>query len=401
MPEDPMTPPPADAGLDVRALREREFPLLASDVAYLNAASVTPLPERSRRALEERVMRRARIQELSDEDFGPALARCRELAAQLVGADAGEIALGGNTSYGINLAAQLLPLAPGSCIVASDREFPANVYPWMAAARQRGVRFELVPADALGRPDEARLIERLERGDVSLFALSAVQFTDGYAADLERFGRLCRERGIHFVVDAIQAAGHLPLDVRAAGIDILATGGHKWLLGPFGTGFAYVRRELIDRLEPHDVGWTAMQASADLSALLDYRWALLPDARRFEVATPPFHDYAALGASLELLLEVGIDRIRAHVLALLDPLIEWLSGHEAFEIVSDTTPAHRSGILSFRTRDAHGAFEALTAAGVVCSLREGAIRVAPHLYNTTEEMETVIAALSQWTGGSR
>src|SRR5690606_25038292 len=113
---------------------------------------------------------------------------------------------------------------------------------------------------------EERLLERLDRGDVGVFAVSSVQFSTGFRADLERFGRFCRERDIFFVVDAIQSLGQIPLDVEAACIDIVATGGQKWLCAPFGTGFCYVRRGLLEQMEPLMVGWTGMTASADLGA---------------------------------------------------------------------------------------------------------------------------------------
>lgn len=378
---------------DLDALRAREFPF-SVETTYLNAAAVGPLSESARRATEAYVAARARVHTLGAEHFDGVLRACRQAAARLVGAAPEEIALGGNTSYGLNLAALGLPLRPGSTAVVSDREFPANVYPWMRL-QQQGVALEIVPTDARGLPDEARLLERLTRGDVSLFALSAVQFATGYLADVRRFGEICREYGVFFVVDAIQALGQLPLDVKALQIDVLACGGHKWLCGPFGTGFAYVRDELIERLEPHAVGWSSMRASQDFGALLDYRYDFVDDARRFEVATLPLQDFAALAASLELLLGVGVERIRAHVAALLEPLVAWLAERPAVEIVSDLRPEHRSGIFCFRPRDAQAAFAALRRADVHAVLREGAIRLSPHLYNTPADLERVLGVLAE------
>jgi selenocysteine lyase/cysteine desulfurase len=380
---------------DVDALRASEFPHLGR-APYLNAASLTPLPERSRLAGEAYNRRRSAIHELRGDDFEPTLARARAAAARLVNADAAEIALLPNTSHGVNLAAQCLPLQPGRRIVVSDLEFPANVYPWVGVAREGRARVDVVRGDALGRPDPERLLEELARGDVGILALSSVQFATGYAADLARLGEACRAQGTWFVVDAIQGLGCVPMDVRAAGIDVLASGGHKWLCSPFGTGFAYVRRELIAQMEPRVVGWTALTASADYTDCCDYRWELVDDARRFEVATQPLHDIAAFTASLELLLEVGIPAIHAHVLSLLDPLAEWLTGREGITIVSDLEPARRSGIFSFRTGDTTTAsYKALRRAGIDCVMREGSIRIAPHFYNTAGEVAAVMDALEQ------
>ncbi|HEX8904870.1 MAG TPA: aminotransferase class V-fold PLP-dependent enzyme [Longimicrobiaceae bacterium] len=389
MPDTPAAP------LDVRALREREFPHLDGEPPFLNAASLTPLPERARRAADAYNARRAAVHRLRGADFEPTMQRARAAAARLVNASADEIALLPNTSHGLNLAAQALHIEPGRRILASGHEFPANVYPWMKLAREGRAPLDIVPPDALGRPDEARLLEEIAHGDVAIFALSAVQFATGWSADLAKFGRACREQGTWFVVDAIQALGCIPVDVRAADVDVLATAGHKWLCGPFGTGFAYVRRELADRLDPPVVGWTAMEASADLDRCVDYRWKPVPGARRFEPGTQAWQDVAAFAEGMELLLETGIERIRDHVLALIDPLAGWLGEREDATVVSPMAPGLRSGVFAFRLGDTGRAYAALHHAGVRCALREGAIRVAPHLYNTAEEIATVIDVLER------
>jgi cysteine desulfurase / selenocysteine lyase len=379
----------------IDTVREREFAAL-DGAAYLNAASLAPLPECARRTAEEYGLRRAAVQRMRGADFEPILAACRAAAARLVGATPDEIALGGNTSFGINLAALSLPLGERRTIVLSDREFPANVYPWMAREAE-GARVEVIPATPAGQPDEARLLERLDRGDVGVFALSAVQFATGYRADLQRFGRHCRARGIHFVVDSIQALGHVPIDVEAMCIDVLAAGGHKWLCAPFGTGFAYVRRELGEGMAPRVVGWTAMRASAALEHVLDYRYEFLGDARKWEVATQPLQDFAAMTASLEMLLDVGIDEVERHVLSLLDPLAAWAETRGDDTLASDLSAGRRSGILGVRLAEPERVIAALQDADVHCALREGLVRISPHLYNTTHDMARLIDVLDSET----
>jgi selenocysteine lyase/cysteine desulfurase len=228
-----------------------------------------------------------------------------------------------------------------------------------------------------------------------VFALSAVQFASGFCADLARFGRFCGERGIFFVVDAIQALGQVEIDVREARIDVLATGGHKWLCAPFGTGFAYVRRELQDRLRPHLVGWTGMQACTDYTRLLDYQYEFLPDARRFEPATHGLQDFVGLAESIEFLLDVGVRHIGVHQQEVLRPLLDWLAEHPEVTVVSDLAPARRTGIFCFQPRDPEATFRAVTDAGVVCVLREGAIRIAPHLYNTVDDVARLVGVLNR------
>lgn len=380
-------PPP----IDFRDLRDREFPF-AARAPYLNAASVAPLPERARLALDAFNLRRADVHALRGDDFEPTLARARRAAARLVGGGEDEIALLPNTSFGINLAALSLPLDPGRRVLASRGEFPANVYPWLALEGTRGVRAELIPAHPDGTPDEGRMLEEVGRGDVGILAVSAVQFTDGWVADLAALGRACAEHGTWLVVDAIQALGQLPLEPRALGVHVLATGGHKWLCAPFGTGFAWVARELVERMEPRVVGWAQMAASADLEWVTDYEVRWVEGARRFEVATQPFHDYAAFAESLELLLEADPAAVRAHLRGLLEPLAARLEARGA-EVGGGREPGRRSGILAFRTEDTAGAYRALLAAGIGCVLREGAVRLSPHLYNQPEDVERVVEVL--------
>lgn len=388
-----MSTPSATGPLDAAKIRRDEFPELSP--GYLNAAAFAPLPLRTRRAVDEVHARRADPGSLSDPDLVGMLGRARQGAAALIGAAEEEVALAWNTSYGINLAAQSLPVPEGSTIVVSDREFPANVYPWMAAP---GARLEIVPADELGRPDEARLLERLEQGDVSVLALSSVQFATGFRADIQRFGEFCRERGIFFVVDGIQSVGQVPIDVSRTHIDILAVGGHKWLCGPFGTGFVYVRRPLLERLEPVLVGWTGMTASAEIGSLTSYQWGLRSDARRFEVATLPFHDFAGFAASLELLREVGVERIEQHLRNLLRPVKEWLKGAEGVDLITPDDEGSSAGILAFRTPANDAVAAALKQAGVTSGLREGAIRLAPHFYNLEDDVTPVLEVLNAVQG---
>jgi len=376
------------------ALMAGEFEALAG-VCYLNTASSGILPRRSRMVLEDALRRRS-AGRLTEQDFMPSLSRARSAAARLLNAAVDEIALVPNTSVGLNLAASFLlqRRAEGDdrpTIVVSDREFPANVYPWLELERV-GFRVELVPCDALGRPDEDALEARIDRDDVALLALSAVQFSTGWSADLARLGAVCRRREIFFAVDAIQAAGVVPLAPRAADVDLLAAGGQKWLCAPWGTGFTWVRREHITRLRPLHPGWLAYSASQDFATLTSYDRDLLDDARRFEVGSLPFPEMLAFAHSIEVILEAGVENIRAHVRALQQPLIEWAADRGVLSLLDD---AHASGILCLRTRAAEHAFAALQQAGVQCATREGVLRISPHLYNTSDDIDRVIETLDR------
>jgi selenocysteine lyase/cysteine desulfurase len=382
------------APLDSRTLRQREFAALGARV-FLNAAGYGPLPQRSLDAAAHYQQRRARA-ELGEADFLPALVPARAAAARLIGAHPDEIALCPNTNVGINIAASIVRQRrrqgdPRNVIIVSEGEFPANVYPWLALERD-GFSVRFIPTDALGRPREAELLGALDAPDVCALALSAVQFATGWRADLGAFGERCQARDILFVVDAIQAAGVVPLDVRTQHVDVLAAGGQKWLLAPYGTGFTFVRAGLCRLFEPELPGWLAFSASSDFNRLCTYEYELYEDARRFEVGTIPYHDVVAFRASLELILEVGVGVIWQHVRDLQQPLLEWVQARDDASLVSPHDH-HGSGIVCLRTRDVQATFAALTIGNVVCVLREGSIRIAPHLYNTPSDIEHVIGIL--------
>ncbi len=377
-------------------LRADEFPW-ASEAVYLNAASLGPLPERTRRAVVEFAALRAAPHRMQERHFFPLLDRARALAARLIGGDPDEIALAPNTSYGINLAARSLPLAPGDAVVLSDREFPANVYPWLAL-RDRGVQVEIVPVTADGWPDEARLLDRVRDPRVRVLAVSLVQFGSGYTIDLAEVSRACRETGTWLVLDAIQGIGQLPVNVRHTPVDVLACGGQKWLLSPWGSGFVYVRRGLFDLLPPADVGWMAYAGTDDLNRLTDYGDTLRPNGRRYELVTLPYQDVAGFVASADMLLDVGAAAVRQHLAAIRAPLLDWAANH-GVRVSSPTDPVHASGIVCLDLPDAARGYAALRRAGIITALREGSIRISPHLYNTAEDLGRVGEVLEAVSGG--
>ncbi len=377
---------------DVEALRRAEFPWAAGgDRFYLDHASTGPLPARTVRTLAAWSDLRAEPWRISDDMEFEVMDRARALAGRLVGASAEEIALTTNTSQGINIAARCLPLESGDVVVSPDREFPANVYPWMALARE-GIVYQRIPCTSTGLPDENALLAALDRPRVKVLALSWVSFATGYTCDLAKLGHACREREVFFVVDAIQGVGARTLDARACHIDILACGGQKWLLSPWGTGFAYVRRELAPRLEPRQIGWLAVQGSSNFNRLVEYDLSWYDDARRFEVGTLPYQDLAGFCASLEMLLDLGIERIERHVTALLDTMLSRVQS-AGIPVITPAERARRAGILTVRPDNAAAVSERLARAGIVCSLREGAIRLSPHLYSTADDISRTIDVL--------
>ncbi|MEI2720426.1 MAG: aminotransferase class V-fold PLP-dependent enzyme [Gemmatimonadales bacterium] len=368
-------------------LRRTEFAALDGQGIFLNSASVGPMPSRSVAVLAACNRDRARPGLWPVERLNTILAEARWLSARLINAAEDEIALMPNTTTGLNVAARALPLGAGDVVLTFDGEFPSNIYPWLARSGE-GIVLERIPRTAEGWPDEARLHERLGNPAVKAVMVSLTQFSNGYTIDLAALSRATRATGKWLVVDAIQAVGHVPIDVQATPVDFLACGAQKWLLSPWGTGFLYVRRELIGQFPPTFAGWAAFKGTDDYTNLTAYNPEPWPDARRFELITLPVQDFAAMNASVGLLLEVGIPAIAEHLRALHAPVIAWAQAQGA--TVTSAPAPHACGILCLRPRgDVVAAYQRLQAHGVMCSLREGSIRLSPHLFNTAAEVAAV------------
>jgi cysteine desulfurase / selenocysteine lyase len=264
------------------------------------------------------------------------------------------------------------------------------VYPWMLL-KDSGVTLELAPTTTEGWPDEGYLLDRLSDPRVRVLAVSLVQFSNGYTIDLARLSEATRASGTFLVVDAIQGLGQVPVDLRRTPVDVLATGAQKWLLSPWGSGFVYVRQALIRDLRPAITGWMAFEGTDDFSRLTQYNDTLRGDARRFELITLPYQDFAGMNTSVGLLLELGIDRIVAHLRTLQEPVLAW--ARKSGARIGSPQGDHQSAILCIAPGNVGEAFRGLKAARVICSMREGAIRLSPHAYNTIDEMERVVEIL--------
>lgn len=374
---------------DVQALRREEFPW-ADQRIYLNHASLGPLPARTLKAIDAFNTRRAIPFQVVGDDFLTIPAAARAAAARLINAEPDEIGLVQTTSLGLNLAAHALPFAEGDLVVVSDKEFPSNVYPWRGL-KSRGVGVEVVSCTKEGWPDEEALIRQLADPRVKALAVSAVQFASGYRVDLARLSAETRKRHKLLIVDAIQGVGAYPIDVRKTPVDILTAAAQKWMLGPWGAGFLYARKELIPTLVPNVANWLGYAGSDDVTQLTSYHDRHHPNARRFEISGHALQDLVGMTTSAGLLAELGPAAIVEHVRTIQEPVLA-TARKQGIPIASPTDAA-RPCTLSLRPADPAALVAKLEANGVVCSLREGLVRFSPHCYNTVEEMERVARLL--------
>jgi cysteine desulfurase/selenocysteine lyase len=371
----------ASAGLCERYAAE--FPV-RSHLIYLNHAAVAPLCKRSADAMKHLADDCSQYGSLHYPEWLAAYNGVRAATARLVSAKPEEIALVKNTSEGIATVAMGLDWKPGDRMVGFHEEFPANLYPWQRLAAQGVETTWLSVYDPLNRIDEAC------RG-ARLLSISFVQFLSGYRAPVREIGEICRRRGCIYFVDAIQGLGAFPLDVRECHIDALAADGHKWLLGPEGCGVLYISRALQERVTPVEFGWTNVAAYTDYASR---DMSLRPDAGRYECGTLNTIGCFGLRASIEFLLEVGVEQIGPVVQALGDRIDAGVR-HRGYETMHARTPETGAGIVSFRKAgaDAVDIVNQLRGRGIAAAPRAGWVRASPHFYIAAEDIDRMLEEL--------
>jgi len=372
---------------DIGNIRE-QFPITQSKV-FLNHAAQSPLPKPVADAL------RKCIDEFSN--FGDTSIKWNDggkpFFAKLIGAKPEEIALVENTSMGLNIAANVLSYPRGSKIVTTDLEYPSVVYPWL----RKGLD---VKVDYVKNVDGKILLEDVEKAvddKTVAVAVSHVEYANGFRHDLRALSEIAHEHGAYLIVDAIQSVGTMPIDVKKDGVDFLATACYKWLLSPPGTGYLYVKGELIEKFEPPFVGWASVKQ--EIFETVDFWdiWSLrLSDtASRFEVGSPGFISFIGTMEALKLLLEFGVENVQRRILKLTDRLIE-VAKDLGLKLQTPEEPQCRAGIVNFKIDKPKELAETLRQKGIVASARARGLRVSPHFYNTEEEIDKLMEEVRKW-----
>lgn len=318
----------------------------------------------------------------------------RANVARLIGASSEAVAITRSTSHGISILANGLTWAPGDNVVCVAGDYPSNVYPWMVLERH-GVQTRFVDA-VEGRVTPGRILAAVDE-HTRVVAVSHVQFQTGMRLDVAALGAGCRAAGVLLCVDAMQSVGAIPIDVEAMQIDVLASGAWKWIMGPAGIGFCYIRRSLLRTLPPLIPGALTVEHRLDFGRL-EPRWA--DDAHRFEETWISLPDLAGFNAALELALAVGIERIerrlRTRIQRLTDGLVE-RGARLASPWPRDEDEG--SGIVSFAgARPAAELLEALAAADVLASQRGDLVRLSPHHYTPNRELDRALDAVGSLGG---
>ena len=372
---------------DMESVRE-QFPVTKNKV-FLNHAAESPLPKPVADAVHKYVEEFSNFGESSIEleDRG------KSLFAKLINAKPEELAIVENTSMGLNIAANLLRYPPGSKIVTTDMEYPSVVYPWLRKSLPVKVHY-------VKNVNGKILLEDVEKAvddNTVAVVVSHVEYFNGFRNDLGAISEIAHEHGAYVIVDAIQSAGAVKIDVKKDDVDFLTCACYKWLLGPPGAGYLYVKRELVEKFEPPLVGWLSVKP--EVFETIDFWdiWSLKlsETASRFEVGTPSFISIAGIIQALKMFLDFGMENVERRILKLTDYLIETVKDL-GLKLQTPEEKQYRSGIVNFKISNPKELAEKLNGKNIVVSARSHGIRVSPHFYNVEEEIDTLMEEVKRW-----
>lgn len=365
------------------------FPHIEKGHIYLNHAAISPQSNRVKVALERFLADRNSRNIDNFEEWMKLTKETRELIAKLINANGTEnISFVGNTSEGISLVAEGFNWNHGDEIILNTMEFPANIQPFRIL-ESKGVKLIYVEPDEEGKITP-EMIENAITSKTKMVSISAVQYLNGFRADLKSIGEICQKNDVYFVVDGIQALGAIEIDVTEFHIDALASGGHKWLMSPMGIGFLFLSKKLASVLKPAKTGWLSVETPWELSNF-NQNWQ--PFSRHIETGTYNMMGIIGMNASLSHLLEIGKERIESEILKLTAHLISNVSALNRVEIITPKLPEHYAGIFTFslpENRNPEQVVNYLKKKLVTISAREGFVRISPHYYNTTQELSHVL-----------
>jgi cysteine desulfurase/selenocysteine lyase len=367
------------------------------DATYLNLAGQSPLPRVSVRAVQAALEAKKFPHHKTDATYFEVPNRIRENIARLIGGQPEEIALTSGASAGAAAVAYSLKWNPGDEVVLAKGEFPLQYTSWKPMEEREGLKVKIVgPKERFISSDDliAALTERTR-----LVSVSLVRYDDGSLLDAPSVARACHQQGALLLLDVSQCCGAMPMDVKELGADFLVCAGYKWLLSPFGTGFFWVKSEHLSGARPGPFYWMAVQGADNFSSLHFDDPKPAPNAKRWDA--PEWASYfnfnlAAMDASLELVSRMGPDRVAAHNRKLIDFMFDRLPKDRCVP-ASPLDPAERGpyGCFSARSRERTSElYQRLRKQNVITSLREGNIRVSPHLYNTERDIDRLISVIT-------
>lgn len=368
------------------------FPHTKKGHIYLNHAAISPMSNRVKHAIETFLADRNSGNIDNFQEWMDLTEETRDLISELIGSNGSDrITFMGNTSDSLSTVAEGVEWSEGDQIILNTMEFPSNIQPFRILENQ-GVEMVYLKPDDEGKitPDA---IENAITPKTKMVSISFVQYLNGFRADLQSIGKICKTHDIYFVVDGIQGLGAFEIDVEASHIDALGTGCHKWLMSPMGIGFLYLSEKLAENIKPAKTGWLSVEVPWELSNF-DQPWKSV--SKHLETGTYNTIGIVGLNASLKHLLGLGIKEIENEILELSKYLLSNLSNQKGVRILTPKKTEHHAGIVTFELdsdQSADEIVEDLKSKQITISARNGCIRISPHHYNTEEELQRVLDAI--------
>ena len=366
------------------------FPYLQNEIIYFNHASTGPISSIVAGRLSNLLKEKSETKMDDYTSFLTVLDETKIMLSELINCTTDRVAFIDNTSNGLNILAQSIEWKNGDRILLNDVEFPANVYPFLNLKRF-GVEIDFVKSEN-GIVTAEQIIDSI-KPETRLVSVSFVQFLSGYKVDLEKIGNYCRANNVILSVDGIQGIGAMRIDVKKSKIDFLSCGTQKWLLGMQGLAFVYIDENFQKRMIPSNIGWLSVENAWNL---LDYKMDLKRSANVFQVGTLNSFGIYAFSTSLKLFKNFGYNKIEDEVLSNTKYFINKLNSIGIDSVLVNRTDKELAGIITIKPKGAEHIFEELEKVKIICSLREGFIRFAPHFYNTYHEIDKVVEELQKF-----
>ncbi len=373
----------------------RDFSLDPQHI-WLNVASEGPMPKKANEALQEAIEWKSAPHLLTLSKFQQVPLELKKSISRLVHVDKEDVILGNSATYGLHLLANGLEFKAGDEVVLLQNDFPTDILPWLSLQQKGVIVHQLKAKDHVLTPLE---LEKSMTSRTKLVCLPLIHSFTGVKLDIKTIGKLCSSRGVLCILNLSQAAGAFEVDLSQWEVDAVVCAGYKWLLGPYGTGFCWIRKEIRQQLNYAQNYWISLMNEGTLNTEGPIDLKEDHSARRYDVfGTANFFNYVPWRASIDYLTRLGLDNVEKHNQALVDHMVDGLN-QEHFDLISPHPKKERTNIIVFSSKNASQnsqLFEFLKSRSFYLALWRNKLRISPHIYNTLQEIEGLLTALNDY-----
>ncbi|MBP9854024.1 MAG: aminotransferase class V-fold PLP-dependent enzyme [Candidatus Omnitrophica bacterium] len=366
------------------------------DVIWLNAASEGPLPLVAAEALKEAIQWKSAVHLLDIPRFIKVPLELKKNIAQLLNVESRDVILGTSASYGLHILANGIKWQKGDEVLLMQNDFPSNIIPWLGLEKKGVIVKQIKPQGIMLTPDE---LNQEINPRTRLVCLSHIHSFSGHPLNVDEISKLCQKNGIRFVLNIVQSLGNTPLDIGLMNVDAIVAVGYKWLCGPYGTGFCWMKEDFRQSLDYNQAYWSSYLSEEDLKGTGPIHYRIQESARKFDTfGTANFFNFVPLTAAIQYFLGIGIEQVKRHNQSLINYLIEHLDPKK-YQIISPTEPQLRSNLFVFSHHDHtlnETIFSLLLENKIHPAFWKGNLRFSPHIYNSIEDLQKVILILNKF-----